>query len=381
MFVMERSKILKEFVGFGYQLTNDALGMLSKNPLIAEQFLKSVDKKTVPATIDVAFINNFLNKDPLGKESLTPSDYTNMFVRRLDIIKNIFSEKKDLTNLISINKISPRTNKFSIIGMVKEKDENGKTILLEDQTGETTVQIEDQSVLKEIIEDEVLGAVCENTDSGVVGNIFFPDIPLKREINKTKEDNYCLFISDFHMDSDSFKKDSYDKYVSWLEKQKEKLTIFFVGDISTNIKDVEQLLSDTPERHKFHFIKGEADPPEVKSLPSPYSFQIDDVNIFLIHNQNIDFYKSLWGSMDKTLTTLLKKRHFDPLFTPEKTSNKKDVYILQKTPDIVVAAHSHIPSNTNYKGTTILSTGSFISQPIFWLINLRTREIFKQEFS
>jgi len=381
MFVMERSKILKEFLGCGYQLTNDALDMLSKNPLITERFLKLVDRKTTPTTIDVAFINNFLNNTHLGKESLTPNDYTNMFVKRLDIIKNIFSEKKELTNLISINKISPRTNKFSIIGMVKEKDEHGKTILLEDQTGEATIETEDEFVLNEIIEDEVLGAVCENTDGGIIGNIFFPDIPLKREINKTKEDNYCLFISDFHMDSDSFKKDSYEKYVSWLEKQKEKFIIFFVGDISSNIKDVEQLLSDTPERHKFYFIKGEVDPSEVKYITSPHSFQIDDVNIFLMHNQNIDFYKSLWGPLDKTLTTLLKKRHFDPFFKPEKTSDKKDVYMLEKTPDIIVSAHSHSPSNTNYKGTTILSTGSFISQPIFWLINLRTREIFKQEFS
>ena len=31
--------------------------------------------------------------------------------------------------------------------------------------------------------------------------------------------------------------------------------------------------------------------------------------------------------------------------------------------------------------TTILTTGSFVSQPIFWLINLRTREIFKKDFS
>ena len=378
---MERSKILKKFMISGYQLTNNALELLTKSPEVAEEFLKLADKKTTPTTIDANFLNNFLNKDTLEMVKLTTADYTNIFTKRLDVIKNIFSQKQDLKNLISINKISPRINKFSIIGMVKEKDENSKTILLEDQTGETTIQIENQGTLKEIIEDEVICAICENSDKGVVGNVIFPDTPLKREINKTKQENYCLFISDFHMDSDSFKKDCYEKYANWLEYQKEKLNIFFLGDISNNIKDIEKVMSDIPERHKFYFIKGETDSLEAKFLPTPSSFQIEDVNIFLLHNENIDFYISLWGTVERTLTNLLKKRHLDPIFAPEKTINKKDVYLLEKTPDVIVFGHTHTPVNVNYKGTTILSTGSFISQPIFWLINLRTREIFKQEFS
>ena len=48
---------------------------------------------------------------------------------------------------------------------------------------------------------------------------------------------------------------------------------------------------------------------------------------------------------------------------------------------IIVCGHFHTPTQSNYKGTTILSTGSFVTQPVFWLVNLKTREVFKIDFT
>ena len=380
---MDRSKIIKRFLDSGHQLTNDALDILIKEPEKVEAFLKEAKQHNTPSAITSEFLTTFLKKGEKKREiKLTPDDYTNIFTKRLEVMKNIFSQKTGQSNLISINKISPRTKKFSIIGMVKETDTNNNTIILEDNTGEIEIQLQNKPIFKEIVEDEILNITCEKTGEIVVGeSVFFPDMSIKREINKTKDDVYCFFISDLHMDSDSFNKTYYINYINWLENEKEKINIFVVGDVSTRIKDIEKLLSDTPKRHNISIIKGEIDPPMEKLLQNPHNVQIGNVNMVLFHNPKLNHYINLWGSPEKAIANLLKKRHLDPIFTADTTIYNKDPYLLETTPDIIVAGHTHIPTNTNYKGTTILTLGSLISQPIFWLMNLRTREIFKKDFS
>ena len=378
MFVMDRSKILKTFMMSGYQLTNDALNFLVQNPQKAEDILSSLDKKTAPTTIDIGFIEQFKKS---GQEpNLTAKDYTNTFNRRFGVLKDILSQKTTLSNPISINKISPRTQHFSIIGMVKEKDEQNGSVLVEDQTGEISIVLRERGALDDIVNDEVIGVVCDNTENGVFGEPIFPDIPIKKEIKKSNEDVFCLFMSDYHPENTSFKKESYQKYLSWLENQ-EKMNIFIVGGISGEKSGVVKIISDIPKKHIVYAMGGCDDSKDADLLPTPSSFKIDSTNILLIHNKNIDYYLGLWGGLEKTLTNLLKKRHLDPTFNTENDPMIKDSYLLETIPDILVFGHTQTPSNTNYKGTTILTTGSFISQPIFWLINLRTREIFKKDFS
>ena len=71
--------------------------------------------------------------------------------------------------------------------------------------------------LKELVEDEVLNIVCEQTGPDLFGErVVFPDVPIKREVNKTKEDVRCFFISDLHMDSGSFNKEHYTNFINWL---------------------------------------------------------------------------------------------------------------------------------------------------------------------
>jgi len=379
---MERSQIIKKFLDSGYQLSSDALELLVENPKKVDEFFEKANQKTIPLIITSDFLNTFLEVEA-KKEKVTPEEYSSFFSKRFEAIRAIFSKRLDLVNLISINKISQKTKKFSIIGMVKEKNPQNNAVVLEDKTGEVEIQLQDKDILNDIVEDEVLSAVCKKSDGEIFAeSIFFPDVQMKREINKTKEDVYCFFISDLHMDSESFNRASYLKYIEWLEKQKEKINIFVLGDISSNVKDVEKFLSDIPKNFSVYIIKGEIDSAlEPNILPNPSIFQVEDVKLFLFHNPRLNDYISLWDSPDKAISNLVKKRHLDPIFTPESKISQKDAYLLDVIPDVIVAGHTHIPSTTNYKGVTILTTGSFVSQPIFWLINLRTREIFKIDFS
>lgn len=377
---MERKLLIRRFLTSGYQLTSDALDFLIKSPEKAEEFLKKPRPQTPPSIITLDFLKSFLREE-CKIEKIVVDNYTKVFGRRFETLKNMFSKRLDLVNLISINKISPRTKKFSLIGMVKEKNEPANTITLEDWTGEVEIVL-DRKFLKEIVLDEVLGVVCEKTGENISGlNIVSPDVPMRRETCKTKKDMYCFFISDLHIDSGLFNKKYYTSFINWLEEQKEEMNIFVVGDVSSNIEDVEKLLSDIPKIHKVHLVKGETDPGIEKFLSSPFLFQVEDVKLFLFHNKKLDDYVNLWGTPDNAISNLVKKRHLDPIFTTESKIYEKDPYLLDRIPDIIVAGHTHIPSSTNYKGVTILATGSFISQPIFWLTNLRTREIFKVDFS
>jgi DNA polymerase II small subunit/DNA polymerase delta subunit B len=377
---MERLEIIRRCLAASHQLTNDALEFLLKNQELLENFFKILREGQTPATIDVDYLKRALNSS--GARKFTTEDYANIFSKRFEIIKKIFSQRGEIKNLISISKISQKSNKISIMGMVKDVSKDEGTITLEDKTGETEIRIEDKEILNDIVPDEVVAVLCENHGNGIIGEtVFFPDIPMKREIERTKEDFHCLFISDLHMDSDLFNEKYYKNLINWLEETKEKINIFVVGDISSKTEDVMKFLSDIPKKHPVTVIEGEIDPKMGNILTTPVEIQFENVKLFLFHAPSLNHYVNLWGSSEKAMTNLMKKRHLDPIFAINQRIDNNDPYLLEKIPDIVVGGHTHIPSSTNYKGTTLLTTGSLISQPIFWLINLRTREIFKKDFS
>lgn len=237
-------------------------------------------------------------------------------------------------------------------------------------------------MLNQLVEDETVGVVCRKDDIIYGEKLIFPDIPLQREINKTNEEKYIFLISDIHMDSEQFRQESYEKLIDWLEKQQHKLTIFVVGDISSKKEDIAKFLSDLPSTHEMHIIKGDIDGDiDRDTLPNPTFVQIENVKLFLFHDKSLNEYMNLWGAPEQTLINLIKKRHLNPTFSLNSKIYDNDPYLLDVIPDIIVAAHGHIPSVTNYKGITAVSTGSFVSQPIFWLMDLRTRETFKIDFS
>jgi len=63
--------------------------------------------------------------------------------------------------LVSINKITPRTTTFSIIGLVRKK--NDESVLVEDPTGEISLYFdkEMEKELKSILLDDVVAAQCQ----------------------------------------------------------------------------------------------------------------------------------------------------------------------------------------------------------------------------
>ncbi len=388
MFFMKRGEVIKIFLDKGLQISSDGLETFINTPEKLDLFFsKTID---YPPTITLDFINKAVGEQPpfqliktsIVKEKTTVNDFIDFFNKRQAFLSGVISKRLDLINPVSINRISEKIKKFSIIGMIKEKNVEARTIFIEDKTGGIEVVLEKDDI-NQLVEDEVVGVLCERENSSISGKkLIFPDVPLQREINKTKEDNYVFLVSDLHMESELFNKQSYKKFIDWLENQKSKTNIFILGDISSSKEDVDNFLSDIPKRHDAYIIKGEIDKEiDGNILPNPAFIQIGNVKLLMFHNQNIKEYMDVWNTPEQTMTNLIKKRHLDPTFSRNSEIYDNDPYLLDITPDIVVAAHTHIPSSANYKGTTLVTTGSFVTQPIFWLMNLRTRETFKIDFS
>ena len=109
------------------------------------------------------------------------------------------------------------------------------------------------------------------------------------------------------------------------------------------------------------------------------SAKVENIQIAMTYGTFLQCYMNLWSTpASTTLANLIKKRNLNPLISPEFYNN---AHLLENIPDILVVGGAGKAEHTNYKGTTILTNGSFLTEPIYWLINLQTRETFKIDFS
>jgi len=389
---MERREILKAFLDSGYQLDLKSLEFLEKNPNKISNLLEKLKPLNI-STVTFDIIENLTKpvefrilRDFSQKEkTYTVENFVKFFNNRYEQMKKLIIQKTNLVNLISINKISDKTKKFSLIGMVREKNLEDNSIIIEDGTGESKINFLEVNDFNFIVPDEVIGLVCEKqVDEIYVNKTIWPDIPLRKEIARSANEIYCLFISDFHFDSKEFKRNSYEKFLDWISKTDYRnFYIFILGDISSNKTEVKNFLDELPKQNIF-FLKGEID--EVLDLENflnnPSIIKIQDVTIFLSHGDIFSEYMKMWNlSPENIYLNLIKKRHLNPVFDFSKKIYDEDPYFLDIVPDIFVSGHFHSPGIMNYKGTTIISNGSFVTEPIFWLINLKTRETFKLDFT
>ena len=179
-------------------------------------------------------------------------DFVDYFNARYIALEKILRQRQELNATISIGRTLLKTDRdtVSIIGLVKDKQitKRGNVILtLEDPTGEIKIAVtaSKQGLLaqaKELVLDEVIGV------SGVTGdkiifaqNIFWPDVPLNKELKKANDEAYAAFLSDIHVGSLNFLEEKFNKFLRWIraetgtEEQKkiaQKVKyIFIVGDL------------------------------------------------------------------------------------------------------------------------------------------------------
>lgn len=407
MFV-DKKEIVSKFLNEGYQLDTKALEFFTKKPGKIGDFLKNF-KKTVeerdrPTTITLKHVLSIfgasvavevpeleiIKKFPTKrKEKVDIEQYISMYNKRYEKISKILLGKMSNLKVTSINNIQKQTE-FSLIAMVREKDPIERTLLVEDPTGNIIVYIEDKEAAgvneyEAIIEDDIFGLVCGRTPSGIkVKQIIWPGIPLNRKINKTDESIKCLFISNLHIDSPKHNNPNYKKLINWVEKTKfEKFYIFVLGGLSANKKDVKKFLSHLPKNSFKIFLRSNDDAKfenaskiDKKTAVSkdPILISIKGVKIFLVQGERLQNYKRTWPNTNagSIIINLLKRRA---------VRINGNVIILEEVPDVFAMGGFGRPETSNYKGTTIISTGDFIDTSAAWVLDLKTREINKLNFS
>ena len=178
--------------------------------------------------------------------------FTEYFRVRYNVLKNILSNRPELQNAISINRLQNKTEheKIAIIGLVNDKrmTKNGNLLItLEDPTGLINIVVTRNKLqifndANDILLDEVIGVSGLNGDKIVFAdNIYFPDIPSNNPLKKSNEEAYVVFTSDMQVGNKLFYEKSFMKFINWLnlkygdEKQKEIASkvkyVFMPGDV------------------------------------------------------------------------------------------------------------------------------------------------------
>ena len=205
-----------------------------------------------------------------------PQDFVDYFNNRYKAIEKILKQHQELRNTVSINKVINKKEKedISIIGIVSDKQttKNGNLLLvIEDPTGQKKIIVNKNkpslfNEAKDIVLDEVIGVVGVNVDTIVfANNIVWPDIPTNKELKKSDQEKYALFLSDLHVGSSKFLPDDFEKFLNWIngeignEQQKHVARnieyIFIAGDLVDGCgiypeQDKELITKDIYQQYK-----------------------------------------------------------------------------------------------------------------------------------
>ena len=214
----EGIKKLKIELGLSIEILSEER-RLAKNKINPEGFsIDASPKKELEKQEEKeeSFVKIVSTHHPIGKK-FEVGDFIKYYRNRFSEMRGILQERPELTNLVSINKISGSKQAMSIIGMVSDKKvtKNKNLILeVEDSTGKIKVIVgsnkrETFERAENICLDSVLGFKGSGSREVFFANeIFFPDVPLFDKKFAPVEE-YALFISDIHVGSKLFLENNF----------------------------------------------------------------------------------------------------------------------------------------------------------------------------
>ncbi len=339
----------------------------------------------------------------------------------------------------------------------KWKTKNGHIAFkLEDLEGDCIGIIlkDDIKLMKEserILLDNVIGlkAVKGNESMVIIKEVIFPELPV-RGFKGSERDVFIACISDLHVGSKLFLEDSFQKFVSWLkgntenEKEKEIINkikyLCILGDNvdgigvypsqfkELSIKDIRkqyekfvELVKQIPDYIEVFIIPGQhdavryADPqPAIPKefvkelydkknfhfLSSPGWAEIEGLKVLFYHGPALhDLYSSVsflsYSNQAKAIEELIKKRDLMPVYGLKRPyiPEKNNYMVIKEIPDIYLGGDLHNNSFAMYRGTRIISCGTFQARTDFQvqqghiptpgiaiMVELKTGKIFEKDF-
>jgi DNA polymerase II small subunit len=313
--------------------------------------------------------------------------------------------------------IEKKEKKDKIILKVDDEETLGTVIVFKERNKEV-YEVAQSLVLDQVVCIE--GVVIKN---GLIAaeNIIYPDLPEKKRENNNNEydDVSVALMADVHCGSKTFLKEIFERFILWLngevgnEKQKELAGrikyIIIAGDLIDGVgvypeqeKELEvtnvyqqyeiiaKYLRRIPDYIDIIIIPGNHDavrqalpqpaiPKEcmelinenerVISLGNPCEIKLHGFSFLIYHGTSLnDIISSVpklnYEKPEKALEFLLKVRHLAPIYganTPI-APEKEDYLVIDDVPDVFVAGHTHVAGCSRYKGTMVISCGTWQAQ-------------------
>ncbi len=370
------------------------------------EIIKFQDWYTISDSID-AFKSYFQSRYKKLRDIIA----SNVFGKLMNTVNLAPGKYEDVYMVVMVD--SKSESKKGRGGIITADDEYGRVriYLPFDRYPELKVKFE------HIIPDCVVAVRIEAVKSKnfvIARDIIFPDIPRLRERHKTSTSKKVLIAADLHVGSGVFMKKQFENLIKFIrgEMKDEKMNeiaqeveyILLVGDLVDGVgvypqqknelaipdqkKQYEVLakyLGMIPDGKLIICIPGNHDastrmipqPPiseevaaplydlsNVRILSNPSMIGIDGVKILMYHGVGLERLSGLLNiplkEPNRIVAELLRYRHLYPEWGVLSLAPiEDDILVIDEVPDVVLTAHLHIYSVGTYKGTAILSPGSF----------------------
>ena len=387
-----QQKVVEYFLTKGYQIDTDVLNYLCTTNSNIDGFANFIEQKYPRATtIGQNQLDSFLTqttdsiivfKEPTAVQKPYSVDtFLTHLQKRYDFIKSLLERRLELTNLTSIGKIG-NSKHFSVIAFIREVDYENNTMMADDKTGSVIIIFKESSKLEFLFTGEVVGIVCEKKGDNIIAqNIVVPDVPIKKTITKTNKTIKCMFLSSFN--SDDVVQQFCGKYEKWLESfgSGEKY-IFVLGGISKDDSKAKEILKTVPQNCRKILI-GSYDKTQYEDcsiLQEPTLVRLSNISILLMSGAFLKKYETRITNPENLIINLIKKRYLDPTYDSNHIFYENDPYLLGEIPDLIVISDMKESKSFNYKGITTLLLEDAPPKPVFWAVDLETRETIKVDF-
>jgi len=241
--------------------------LLDNKVLVEPEFLEKLTEINDPIKISEIINQKLIKPEPKinkgrdGKvkvlfsyknnpKKIVIQDFINHFNARYSTLKKILQQRVQLSNTTSIDRLRAKSDRetVSVIGMVSsvDKTKNGVMLTVEDPTGSIKVYFSKNKTqlinnANNVVPDEVIGILGSTGKNIIFANeLYFPEIPITKELKKSPVEEYIAFISDLHIGSKDFLEEEFSRFMQWLrgeagdERQRELASkvkyLFITGD-------------------------------------------------------------------------------------------------------------------------------------------------------
>jgi len=388
-------------------------------PALSSVEVRRDRKKTLAEEYSVDFK---IENGKITSRERKSADFINYFNSRFSLIQGMLVKRLNPMSISNITKSNAESiNMIGMVSDIRATNNGNKLIELEDPTGRIMCFIskdKNEDLFEEsnnILMDEVLG-VSGSFKNGLffVKEIIRPDVPITNQINKIDVPVKAVFISDIHYASSDFLDKPFTNFIRWLRSEKADAVkyVFVAGDLcdgigiylgqekELTIKDGQEQylslaarLSEIPEHIKIivspgnHDIIGNHEPqqtldftalaklPNVVFATNPATVILQNkLRILMYHGYSYDeviaeLPKIRHDGYDKPclpMLEVLKRRHLSPVYGGSLViPDGIDRLVIDKVPDIFHSGHLHTVGVDNYRGVTLINSGTFQGRTSF----------------